>query len=56
MEQEPKLQLIATKEMKYNDDLYKMVDFLNKTLKNRDLIFGLAMKDDGNMIISIYET
>lgn len=56
MGEEHKLQLIATKEMKYNDELYKLVDFLNKTLKNRNLIFGLSIKDEENMIVSIYET
>jgi len=36
-------------------DLYKIVDFLNKNLKDKGLIFGLAKKDEGTMRISIYE-
>ncbi|MBU9723912.1 MULTISPECIES: YpmA family protein [Bacillaceae] len=39
-------------------DLYKVVDGLNRTLKDRDLMFGLALdeKDHEKMIVTIYET
>ena len=36
-------------------DLYKIVDFLNKNLKDKGLVFGLAQKDEETMRISIYE-
>ncbi|MGI6188525.1 MAG: DUF4264 family protein [Caldicoprobacteraceae bacterium] len=36
-------------------DLYKIVDFLNKNLKDKELIFGLSKKDDENMRLTIYE-
>ncbi len=36
-------------------DLYKIVDFLNKNLKHKGLIFGLSKKDDETMCITIYE-
>ncbi len=52
-----KLELIAVKSFKSYDDMYKIVDFLNKILKDKDIIFGLT-KDTANdtMTISIYET
>jgi len=54
-----KLELIATRTFKTNDELYKVVDFLNKNLKHKDLMFGLA-KDNSKdakdtMVITIYE-
>ncbi len=51
------LELIAVKPFKPYSEMYKVVDFLNKTLKNRSLIFGLT-KDahNGTMTISIYHT
>lgn len=52
-----KLELIAARSFKPYDDMYRIVDFLNKTLKHKDLIFGIAKDDDNNaMRISIYET
>ncbi|MBO8138040.1 MAG: YpmA family protein [Desulfotomaculum sp.] len=52
---EPKLELIAHKSFSYYSDMYKVVDFLNKTLKDKKLIFGLT-KDKDKMTINIYET
>ncbi|SDY88403.1 Protein of unknown function [Evansella caseinilytica] len=39
-------------------DLYKIVDTLNRTLKDRDLMFGLALdeQDQSKMIFTIYKT
>lgn len=51
---EEKLELIAKKVIPYNDDLYQLVDFLNKTLKNKRVIFGISKSGD-NAVISIYE-
>jgi hypothetical protein len=55
MELDDKLELKAKLSIKSNIELYKVVDFLNKNLKDKKLIFGLSKKDD-EMIISIYET
>jgi uncharacterized FlaG/YvyC family protein len=49
-----KLDLLATQRVGLNGELYKVVDFLNKNLKDRGLTFGLTKKDD-KMVISIYE-
>ena len=49
-----KLELIATQRIGVNGELYKVVDFLNKSLKNHGLMFGLMKKDD-KMVISVYE-
>ena len=52
-----KLELISMKTFKSNDDMYKVVDFLNKTLKDKKVIFGLTKNiKQGTMTISIYET
>jgi len=55
MESEGKLELKSTLEIEYNFELYKVVDFLNKNLKDKKLIFGLT-KNNEIMTISIYET
>lgn len=52
---EDKLELKSTLVLDSNLELYKVVDFLNKNLKEKKLIFGLNKKND-KMTISIYET
>ena len=49
-----KLELIATQRVSANSELYKVVDFLNKNLKDYRLMFGLTKKED-KMVISVYE-
>ncbi len=49
-----KIELIATQRIGVNGELYKVVDFLNKNLKEHGLMFGLTKKED-KMIISVYE-
>ena len=49
-----KLELIATQRIGINGELYKVVDFLNKNLKDYRLMFGLTKTED-KMVISIYE-
>lgn len=52
-----KLELIAVKSFKHYDDMFKVIDFLNKTLKDKRVIFGLSKDNQkGTMSISIYET
>ena len=49
-----KIELIARQRVGVNGELYKVVDFLNKNLKDHRLMFGLTKKDD-TMVISVYE-
>ncbi|TYP59853.1 YpmA family protein [Thermosediminibacter litoriperuensis] len=52
---EAKLELLAKKEFNYHDELYQLVDFLNKSLKKKGFIFGLSKEGD-KALITIYET
>lgn len=49
-----KFELIATQRVGANGELYKVVDFLNRNLKDYRLMFGLTKKE-GKMVISVYE-
>lgn len=52
----PKLTLLATRSFKECEELYRVVDFLNKTLKDKRVLFGLTKDSNkGEMTISIYE-
>ncbi|MGJ9382006.1 DUF4264 domain-containing protein [Salipaludibacillus neizhouensis] len=55
---EKEIEMIATLKIDKCTDLYKVVDTLNRTLKKRDLMFGLALDDNEKekMIFTIYET
>lgn len=54
--QSDKLQLVAHKTFKANDELVKIVDFLNKNLKSKKVLFGLTKdKERQEMTINIYE-
>ena len=52
-----RIKLIANKKFKKRDDMYEIVDFLNKNLKDRGLMFGLSIdpEDEEEMTIKIYE-
>lgn len=51
-----KLELIALKNFSTNDELVYVVDFLNKNLKNKKIMFGLSKdKKADQMTIKIYE-
>ncbi len=51
-----KLELIALKNFSANDELVYVVDFLNKSLKNKNIMFGLSKdKQTDQMTIKIYE-
>jgi hypothetical protein len=53
---EGKLELIGTKSFTSYDEMYRVVDFLNKILKEKKVIFGLTKdKSNDTMTISIYE-
>ncbi|GEA15350.1 MAG: hypothetical protein PWR22_8 [Moorella sp. (in: firmicutes)] len=50
------MRLLVSKSFTSNDELYKIVDLLNKTLKDYNLMFGLSQDTDGHtMTLSIYE-
>ena len=49
-----KIELIAIQKVAANGELYKVVDFLNKNLKEYKLMFGLTKKEE-KMVISVYE-
>ena len=52
-----KLKLIALKSFSMHQDMYKVVDFLNKSLKDKNLMFGMTKNSGENTLtISIYET
>lgn len=56
-EKHGKLELIAIKTVPEYNELYKIVDFLNKSLKEKHVMFGLTKNtQDGTMTISVYET
>jgi len=50
------MRLKAVLEMAYLPELYKLVDFLNKNLKDRNFVVGLSRKDNETMAVSIYDT
>lgn len=51
-----KLELIAFKSFNENDELFYVIDFLNKSLKDKNIMFGLSKdKENGKMTINIYE-
>jgi hypothetical protein len=50
-----KMELVATKNFSSWDELYKVVDFLNKSLKQYNLMFGLKNSAPDIMTITIYE-
>ncbi|WP_084361060.1 YpmA family protein [Neobacillus fumarioli] len=55
---ESKIEVLSTVKIQQSPDLYKIVDALNRTLKENNLMFGLALdQDDQNKaIFTIYRT
>ncbi|WP_079709675.1 YpmA family protein [Paraliobacillus ryukyuensis] len=53
-----KIETLSTVRLTYTEDLYKIVDSLNRTLKEDDLMFGLALDEDDNetAVFTIYRT
>ncbi|MBS3971036.1 MAG: YpmA family protein [Clostridia bacterium] len=48
--------MIASITVQESEDFYKVVDFLNRTLKERGLLFGLKkVKNEPKMTLYIYE-
>ncbi|MGO4888077.1 YpmA family protein [Anaerobacillus sp. MEB173] len=52
------IEVLSTVNITSTPDLYKIVDSLNRTLKERDVMFGLALdeKDKNKMVFTIYQT
>lgn len=51
-----KLELIAFKSFPSNPELIYIIDFLNKSLREKKIMFGLSKdKEKDEMIINIYE-
>lgn len=50
--------VIGATEITASDDLYRLVDFLNRILKDRELIVGLAKSQQkkDHMTITVYRT
>lgn len=53
-----KIETLSTVKIQHSDDLYKVVDSLNRTLKEDNLMFGLALDEEDNdkAIFTIYRT
>ncbi|EKE32623.1 hypothetical protein MJ3_01657 [Salimicrobium jeotgali] len=47
--------LVARIETVYNEDLYKVIDYLNKKCKKNNIIIGLSLKESGTAVIKFYE-
>ena len=43
---ESKIEVLSTVKIQNSADLYKIVDALNRTLKEKDLMFGLALDNE----------
>lgn len=51
-----KLDLLAQKTFTSDAELFRVVDFLNKTLKDKNIMFGLTKdKEKKTVTINIYE-
>jgi hypothetical protein len=55
---ESKIEILNTVKVQYSSELYKIVDTLNRTLKEKDIMFGLALDrdDQKKAIFTIYRT
>jgi hypothetical protein len=55
---ESKIEVLSTVKLQHSPELYKIVDALNRTLKQKDLMFGLALdqEDQSQAIFTIYRT
>lgn len=53
-----KIEVISSVKIEHSDELYKIVDLLNRTLKREHLMFGLALdhEDATKAVFTIYRT
>lgn len=55
-EKEGKLVLLASRSFANYEDMYKVVDFLNKNIKDKGIMLGLVKdRESGRLNINIYE-
>ncbi len=55
-EQKGKLELIAARTFPASPELIQLVDFLNKSLKDKSVMFGLTKdKEKNEMTLTIYD-
>ena len=52
------IETLSTVRVSHSDDLYKIVDCLNRTLKKNNLMFGLSLdeNDETTAVFTIYKT
>jgi len=48
------IELMCMKEFSYYEDMYKVIDFMNKNLSELNIIFGIS-ENNGKHVISIYK-
>ncbi|WP_109431161.1 YpmA family protein [Sulfoacidibacillus thermotolerans] len=49
--------VVAVKEVEGTAELYVLIDFLNRNLKDKDVIFGLSKSNQpGKYTVTIYRT
>ncbi|AST91593.1 YpmA family protein [Sutcliffiella cohnii] len=55
---ESKIEVLSSVKVENSNDLYKIVDALNRTLKRENLMFGLALdkNEKDKAIFTIYRT
>lgn len=53
-EKETKLLPFAVRSFPYYEDMYKIIDFLNKNIKEHGIILGLT-KEKNDMVIKVYK-
>ncbi|HET7577806.1 MAG TPA: YpmA family protein [Bacillales bacterium] len=53
-----KVKVLSTVKIQKSAELYKVVDMLNRTLKQENYMFGLALddKDSDTMVFTVYRT
>jgi hypothetical protein len=55
---ESKIEILSSVTIEHSEDLYKIVDLCNRTLKRENLMFGLALdeNDKNQAVFTIYRT
>ncbi|MGE5575693.1 MAG: DUF4264 family protein [Syntrophothermus sp.] len=53
---EPRIEVLGTESFAVSGDAHLLVTFLNKILKDKNLIFGMTRSgEDGRITLTIYE-
>lgn len=51
---EPRIDILGRTTVTLSGDTHRLVTFLNQTLKDHDLIFGLTRSPDGAVTFTVY--